>query len=1427
MATAGNGSKVDDEPPADTGPDKTKDGRPIFRTSHYNKIPVKERGAIRILKVHPGEPEQAEVQCELIPGTILSDKDRLLNEASNLQFKPYDALSWSWGKAPSDAWISILKDETSYVKYVQPGLVTALRALRHGTYARYLWVDAVCINQGYKVEKNVQVEMMAEIYGRADYVRIWLGDSDPSSDLAILFIKQQILQLHHFDDLSSSTDSSDKWRALLELMQRDWFSRRWVIQEVMKTDAKYHHVPRWFEYISQLGASLLVDATGRLFRDYDYIQERPPPTKKSAMNPKTLKKTEDELCYESEDNEVMSPQERADRYKQDHNGEHAKTKGQPLLTLEYLVSSMSIFDVTNPHDSVYALLGIAKDTTPTAVNKRLRVTDHTQAALEMFTVKKQYLVDYQASYIDICKEFIQFCVRQNVSRDPSRALDVICRPWAIEIDVKGGEPDLPSWLPRLSKAAYGMILGPGIDGMRMGRKNADSLVGLPNVTHRNYNAAETKGLDKKTFRFRKREAKPSKPIEGSNSSAQVVQNSGVSTVSRGESPATQANGSLEEPVSPTGIGLNEAAMAHVNGSITQALQEGGVATPQSSEVSLNYVSLHVKGFILDTIASVQPSSQSGSIPTAWARFAGWEQMEGTPPEHFWRTLVADRGSDGKNPPVYYSRACQESFRKGGTTQGVVDTMGLIEHERNSVVAQFCRRVQAAIWNRALIKTEAGRFGLVSNNVKEGDFVCILYGCSVPVVLRRHGPKKRSIMDYEMRLELRHIVDYVVQSYRTHLARREVFRDKREKDKAEYGKWISTKRREWKKDQEWETQWKLVRAGLERIHEFRAWVNKKSAQEATSTMRNYIHILLPQIYEIAAWATTLEDDNGTIIDRLATSTSDGSVPETFKMTSDQMELWKQFSADANWSDEWNAKIKRYRKEEGFRAWSIVHKQKIGYAADKHISERRWKQEPAQRWTEEWATENSWFLCIDPFRAWMREKGKFYGSEEVVQSKQEWENDGEWHSKHAKEEPEIMSFKAWMEAKGRKNSELNIVNNNGEVAQFEHWRRTWRAENPDAELLAEREAWDSEWRKQKADSEKRRLKEIETRKERAEKRDKQPFLERWRKGWCPPAVNWQEFEIALSYGKHWLKLVRRGKREHVNEQEKRWATSHAVEKRQQARRSYLPRQYGYQVLTVNGTEASSSDLQETEQNGSTDADVVRETTESSVTTSPLADSPKHSLGVTDGNTAAVYPHGDEAVSIGPLKRSKTRAEKQEESEKEAWHKEHQILLDEPFVSQDELKDWIKVKKSGYSGLWGPTMQVVDEQHKAWERSTPKFLGKDGRFHNDLGRSKPVNESAEPLPNPPERDERQTVIAAKRARRRYPKGHYFKPKQRARLTQAEQADYMSKVEETFRSRLGDDGQWYYEMLGECYVHGMMDGEAMAHQNDKVIPQTLFEIR
>ena len=155
--------------PIDEGPDRTKDGQLIFKTKHYKKIPVTERGAIRILRVQAGSPDQEDVICELVPSTIaeahnsghnkdpeyLTQKETDSLVSRKLKFIHYDALSWCWGKRKSDAEIKIKKGLQQYVKYVQPSLVAALRALRHKTHDLHLWVDAVCINQVDTAEKNV------------------------------------------------------------------------------------------------------------------------------------------------------------------------------------------------------------------------------------------------------------------------------------------------------------------------------------------------------------------------------------------------------------------------------------------------------------------------------------------------------------------------------------------------------------------------------------------------------------------------------------------------------------------------------------------------------------------------------------------------------------------------------------------------------------------------------------------------------------------------------------------------------------------------------------------------------------------------------------------------------------------------------------------------------------------------------------------------------------------------------------------------------------------------------------------------------------------------------------------------------------------------------------------------------------------------
>jgi hypothetical protein len=54
-----------------------------------------------------------------------------------------------------------------------------------------------------------------------------------------------------------------------------------------------------------------------------------------------------------------------------------------------------------------------------------------------------------------------------------------------------------------------------------------------------------------------------------------------------------------------------------------------------------------------------------------------------------------------------------------------------------------------IWNRRLIKTENGTLGLAGQKVKPGDLVCILFGCTVPVILRQCSrPKRQTEMDEE-------------------------------------------------------------------------------------------------------------------------------------------------------------------------------------------------------------------------------------------------------------------------------------------------------------------------------------------------------------------------------------------------------------------------------------------------------------------------------------------------------------------------------------------------------------------------------------------------------------------------------------------------------------------------------------------------------
>jgi hypothetical protein len=70
-------------------------------------------------------------------------------------------------------------------------LFEALLHLRGKKETRILWVDAVCINQQDKSERNEQVRWMGEIYSSVQQVIIWLGKEAEGGDSGLRLFSQE------------------------------------------------------------------------------------------------------------------------------------------------------------------------------------------------------------------------------------------------------------------------------------------------------------------------------------------------------------------------------------------------------------------------------------------------------------------------------------------------------------------------------------------------------------------------------------------------------------------------------------------------------------------------------------------------------------------------------------------------------------------------------------------------------------------------------------------------------------------------------------------------------------------------------------------------------------------------------------------------------------------------------------------------------------------------------------------------------------------------------------------------------------------------------------------------------------------------------------------------------------------------------------
>jgi len=341
----------------------TEEPVPILRPYKYRDLLDHED--TRVLTIAPGVDDDP-ISCTLSHIT-LSDKPE------------YECLSYTWGDVIGK---HALCCEDGMLE-ITANLQSALRRLRYSDRPRTMWVDAICINQEDIPHRNAQVEMMRNIYAGASTVVVWLGDEVKGDKLAFEFF-------HKFQQLANETKMANaeegnpeliqKWEDLLSrvnidsveavavsgILQRPWFRRVWVIQEVAMSQAAvvvcgalsvdWVALASLFELVETRGMAIHLKSTGYILRAIDLMTQ--------LANPR---------------NSVFNH------------------------TLIRLLEVTQIFSSSEPADRIFALFSIASDVSNVGLS-----------------------VDYKQSCEDLYRKFAlhQLLVQKNLHSLPSWVPDV-------------------------------------------------------------------------------------------------------------------------------------------------------------------------------------------------------------------------------------------------------------------------------------------------------------------------------------------------------------------------------------------------------------------------------------------------------------------------------------------------------------------------------------------------------------------------------------------------------------------------------------------------------------------------------------------------------------------------------------------------------------------------------------------------------------------------------------------------------------------------------------------------------------------------------------------------------------------------------------------------------------------------------------------
>ncbi|KAK6846093.1 hypothetical protein PG987_001281 [Apiospora arundinis] len=368
------------------------------------------RDTIRIIGLQPSE-ESSNIRITLRDYPVSSSPE-------------FEALSYVWGTGVRD---HVIECE-GWGLAVTSNVFSALQELRLPAEVRYVWVDAICINQDDAQERSYQVTLMRNIYTTAVGVIIWLGPSQPSTRQAWEAMRSIDQYERFLLDKRRKRKRPIVERPLLgqkvrleiaRLLSSSWFTRSWVVQEA--TCAKR---------LTLRCGSLEMDWATIRMTCYFIREQRDPwgiPIDIHNANNMVL------LL------EALEPQQGS------------------KVSLEKLLPSTRHLKATDPRDKVYAFLGLSHGTTDE--QGVLDITERGGWSDDMARLicggKANIIPDYT---IDVG---LLYCVTAKRIMHETSTLSMLCH-----VQRRSTPNLLPSWVPDWRQPATIRILGETRPGKR-------------------------------------------------------------------------------------------------------------------------------------------------------------------------------------------------------------------------------------------------------------------------------------------------------------------------------------------------------------------------------------------------------------------------------------------------------------------------------------------------------------------------------------------------------------------------------------------------------------------------------------------------------------------------------------------------------------------------------------------------------------------------------------------------------------------------------------------------------------------------------------------------------------------------------------------------------------------------------------------------